>query len=243
MNDIQNEITEKCYLIKNDITIKNEITPKVAADFSVAFYKLFKDNYDEKLFINIIKKVMEFFNCAMMDFPNNSNSEKLKILINDIDTLKNPIEKIIVLKENDLNFLENKLLTETSEFYASEFKKLKKETNSFLSNKPFFLYRFSWKKKLKKKLIELLILERSITDSYTNIIQNNNEKNKILEEMFLEIKNNLKTFMIEVKPNIGKDLADTPYEYVMESQDDLKGFIFDIVISNFHQYSTLKKNV
>lgn len=242
MIDAQNEITEKCYLIKNDISVKNEITAKIAADFAVTYYKVFRENYDEKTFVYIIKKVMEFFNKAVIDIPKRKLETDAKKLTNDIDSLKEEVHKFskILFNKNFESSTTGDFSKEDLELYESDFKEIKKELKTLELNKPFFLLRWSWKKKIKKELSKLELLEKNSYNLYESFYENNKEKNRILEEIYLDIRKHLKSFMSDVKPNIGEELADIPYEYVIEGIDELKSFVFDVVISNFYQYYTLK---
>ncbi|MGL5056852.1 MAG: hypothetical protein ACRC6A_05765 [Fusobacteriaceae bacterium] len=242
MMDAQNEINEKCYLVKNDISIKNEITPKVAAEFAVTFYKMFKDTYDEKTFIYILKKVMEFFNKSTKDIPKRKVVSDAKKMLNEIDILKETVgifSKVILNKFED-NYSDNEFTENDLEIFDKNLQELKKELKILELNKPFFLLKWNWKNKIKKNLIKLNHLEAKILKLYDCFYEKNREQNEMLENLFLDIRKNLKLFMKDLKPTIGEELADIPYEHVVEDVDNLKSFVFDIVISNFYQYYNLK---
>lgn len=242
MVDAQNEITEKCYLIRNDMSIKNEITAKIAADFAVTYYKIFKDNYDEKTFIYLVKKVMEFFNKAIVEIPKKRLEHHAKDLINDIDSLKEEVHKFskILFNKSFENSVIGDFSKEDLELYENDFKEIKKELKTLELNKPVFLLRWKWKKNIKKQLYKLNSLEKNSYNIYESFYKDNEEKNRVLEEIYLDIRKHLKSFMLEVKPNIGEELADIPFEDVILGTNELKSFIFDVVISNFYQYYTLK---
>lgn len=242
MKSIQNEINEKCYLIKNDISVKDEITPKVAAEFAVTFYKIYRDDYDEKTFVNIVKKVMEFFNKSILDIPKKKVLTDAKKILNEMDSLKESVRSFskIFVNKTESRFYGESFTTVDLELCESQFKELKKNLKVLELNKPFILFRWNWKRKIKKELFKLNSLEGKTIKVYDYFYETNRERNEILEEMYLDIRKNLKSFMQDVKPTIGEELADIPYEHAVETVDDLKSFVFDVIISNFYQYYTLR---
>lgn len=242
MKDIQNEINEKCYLLKNDILVKNLITPKVAAEFAAVYYKIYKENYDEKIFVSIVKKMMEFFNSSLKSLPKKNIVSEAKNLLEDIEALKGNVQKYSkVFIKTDVsvtqqNFLSNRDL----KGYEDKLKDIKKDLKTLELNKPFF--KFFWKRKIKKELFKLNSIEKSILNIYDISYEENLKKSEEFEELFLDLKKDLKKFMQGIKPTIGEELADIPYQSVVENSEKLKSFIFDVVIKNCYEYYTLTEN-
>lgn len=243
MKDAQNEITEKCYLIKNDISVKNEITARVAAEFAVTFYQIFKDDFDEKKFLGIVKRVMEFFNRTIVYIPKRKLVSDMKKILDEIDSLKDMTQNFSKISVNNSKnkTTEETFTVEDVELCKIKLKELKKELKALELNKPFFLFRWKWKKSIKNELIKLNSLEEKSLKIYDNFYEKNKDRNEMLEEIYLDIRKNLKDFMKEIKPTIGEELVNIPYEHVVEGEDELKSFVFDVVISNFYQYYTLRE--
>lgn len=243
MIDFENELKEKCHLIKNDISMKNEITARVAADFAITYYKIFKKDYDEKKFIYLIKKTMEFFNKSILDIPKREIEVDSKKILNEIEDLKDSIQKIskIYYPNNNVeSFTEEEFSKEDLKLYEKEFKYIKKELKNLELNRPNILLKWNWKRKIKRELYKLNLLERKSYIFYEYFYEKNKEKTRILEELYNNMRKNIKEFMIDVKPTIGEELADISFEDIIQDIESLKSFTYNVIISNYYQYYTLK---
>lgn len=242
MVDAQNEINEKCYLIKNDILVKNLITPKVAAEFAAIYYKIYRENYDEKTFVSIVKELMEFFNSSVKNLPKKNLVLETKDLLDDIEILKGNVQKYskVFIKPESGIFQQSFSSNMDLKSYEDRLKDVKKDLKILELNKPFF--KFFWRRKIKKELFKLDSIEKSILNIYDTSYEENLKKSEEFEELFLDIKKDLKKFMQEIKPTIGEELADIPYQSVVQNLEALKSFIFDVVIKNCYEYYMLTEN-
>lgn len=235
---LDKEFKEQVLKIKNDLQ-KEKIEIRNWAEFAISFYKKFKNNYNEKLLIKIIKEVIEFYN------KNLEISEKRK-QIRNIDGLlekiaKNKEEILVLYKIKNLN--NNFFNKEKFDYNDSQFKEWEEELernrdkNFELKDKKFFFFSKKRKQKEAKVIIESLEkLSAEIKNSIEDIKIEVEEKDKDILRLFENINEDLKKFLFEVKDNIGVELAKLEYKKVISDFEITKKVIFSIILKNLCDY-------
>ena len=123
------------------------------------------------------------------------------------------------------------------ETMENKYKFLLKELEEIGEKKPFF-GRKKWKRSLEKINQQLNRIKLEIKNCIEQ--EKNSEKNKELKENFRVIMEDLKAFNLEVNPEIGVELASITYEEAMKNQNQLRSYVYEIVIANLYKYFMTK---
>lgn len=209
------------------------------AEFAVVFYKKYKANYNERLLVKIIKEIFEFYRQNLEISSKREQIATVDDLLKKIDENKNSICTLYKLP----NVENRKQSSEKLEYNKDQFKEWKeqlsksKDENNALKEKRIFFFSKSRKGKKAKIIIENLEkLINEILDSTDETREEVEMKNKDILKIFENIKEDLKKFVSEVKKDIGVELADINYEYVISDINVVKDFIFNVIIQNLYFY-------
>lgn len=228
-------LEEKIYQLQNDLD-KRKIEAKTMAEFAVVFYEKYEKNYNEKLLVQLCKRTMNFYNEGLKNLPD----EKKEFVLTKITSGVNKVQEKLKSLLGNIN-LGGNLDTETNEFdleiMENKYKFLIKELEDLGEKKPFF-GRKKWKNNLEKINQQLNRVKLEIENYIEK--EKNSEKNKELKENFKTIMEDLKTFNSEVNPEIGIELAPIIYEDAMKNENQLRSYVYEVVIANLYKYFITK---
>lgn len=228
-------IEEKICQLQNDLD-KKKIEAKTMAEFAVVFYEKYGENYNEKLLVQLCKRTMNFYNEGLKNLPDEKKEFILTKISNGVDKVQGKIKNLLGDFDSveDGDFKNNNFDIEAME---NKYKFLLKELENIGEKKPFF-GRKKWKRGLEKINQKLNRIKLEIKNCIEQ--EKNSEKNKELNESFRIIMEDLKAFNLEVNPEIGVELASITYEEAMKNQNQLRSYVYEIVIANLYKYFITK---
>lgn len=213
-------IEEKIYQLQNDLD-KRKIEAKTMAEFAVIFYEKYEENYNEKLLVQICKRTMNFYNEGLKNLPDEKKEFILTKITNGVEKVQGKLKTLLGNIEANIESTSgnNEFNIEVME---SKYKFLVKELEDLGEKKPFF-GRKKWKNSLEKISQQLNRIKLEIENYIER--EKNSEKNRELKESFKTIMEDLKTFNLEVNPEIGVELATITYEEAMKNENQLRSYI------------------
>lgn len=228
-------IEEKIYQLQNDLD-KRKIEAKTMAEFAVVFYEKYEENYNEKLLVQICKRTMNFYNEGLKNLPDEKKEFILTKITNGVEKVQEKLKTLLGNIEANIESTSgnNEVNIEVME---SKYKFLVKELEDLGEKKPFF-GRKKWKNSLEKISQQLNRIKLEIENYIER--EKNSEKNRELKESFKTIMEDLKTFNLEVNPEIGVELATITYEEAMKNENQLRSYIYEVVIANLYKYFITK---
>lgn len=228
-------IEEKIYQLQNDLD-KRKIEAKTMAEFAVVFYEKYEENYNEKLLVQICKRTMNFYNEGLRNLPDEKKEFILTKITNGVEKVQGKLKTLLGNIEANIESTSgnNEFDIEVME---SKYKFLVKELEDLGEKKPFF-GRKKWKNSLEKISQQLNRIKLEIENYIER--EKNSEKNRELKESFKTIMEDLKTFNLEVNPEIGVELATITYEEAMKNENQLRSYIYEVVIANLYKYFITK---
>lgn len=228
-------IEEKIYQLQNDLD-KRKIEAKTMAEFAVVFYEKYEENYNEKLLVQLCKRTMNFYNEGLKNLPDEKKEFILTKITNGVDKVQGKIKGLLgdISSSEEVNSEVNDFDVEVME---SKYKFLLKELEELGEKKPFFGKK-KWKNSLEKISQQLSRIKLEI-ENYVER-EKNSEKNRELKESFKTIMEDLKTFNLEVNPEIGVELATITYEEAMKNENQLRSYIYEVIIANLYKYFMTK---
>jgi|GEM_PF-6245081 len=228
-------IEEKIYQLQNDLD-KRKIEAKTMAEFAVVFYEKYEENYNEKLLVQICKRTMNFYNEGLKNLPDEKKEFILTKITNGVEKVQGKLKTLLGNIEANIESTSgnNEVNIEVME---SKYKFLVKELEDLGEKKPFF-GRKKWKNSLEKISQQLNRIKLEIENYIER--EKNSEKNRELKESFKTIMEDLKTFNLEVNPEIGVELATITYEEAMKNENQLRSYIYEVVIANLYKYFITK---
>lgn len=228
-------IEEKIYQLQNDLD-KRKIEAKTMAEFAVIFYEKYEENYNEKLLVQICKRTMNFYNEGLKNLPDEKKEFILTKITNGVEKVQGKLKTLLGNIEANIESTSgnNEFNIEVME---SKYKFLVKELEDLGEKKPFF-GRKKWKNSLEKISQQLNRIKLEIENYIER--EKNSEKNRELKESFKTIMEDLKTFNLEVNPEIGVELATITYEEAMKNENQLRSYIYEVVIANLYKYFITK---
>lgn len=228
-------IEEKIYQLQNDLD-KRKIEAKTMAEFAVVFYEKYEENYNEKLLVQLCKRTMNFYNEGLKNLPDEKKEFILTKITNGVDKVQGKIKGLLgdISSSEEVNSEVNDFDVEVME---SKYKFLLKELEELGEKKPFFGKK-KWKNSLEKISQQLSRIKLEI-ENYVER-EKNSEKNRELKDSFKTIMEDLKTFNLEVNPEIGVELATITYEEAMKNENQLRSYIYEVIIANLYKYFMTK---
>lgn len=228
-------IEEKIYQLQNDLD-KRKIEAKTMAEFAVVFYEKYEENYNEKLLVQLCKRTMNFYNEGLKNLPDENKEFILTKLTNGVDKIQGKLKSLLgdISSSEESNSEVNDFNIEVMEKkYNSLLEKLEK-----LGEKKPFFGRKKWKNNLEKINQQLNRIKLEIENYIER--EKNSEKNRELKESFKTIMEDLKAFNSEVNPEIGVELAPITYEDAMKNENQLRSYVYEVVIANLYKYFITK---
>ena len=206
------------------------------AEFAVIFYEKYEENYNEKLLVQICKRTMNFYNEGLKNLPDEKKEFILTKITNGVEKVQGKLKTLLGNIEANIESTSgnNEFNIEVME---SKYKFLVKELEDLGEKKPFF-GRKKWKNSLEKISQQLNRIKLEIENYIER--EKNSEKNRELKESFKTIMEDLKTFNLEVNPEIGVELATITYEEAMKNENQLRSYIYEVVIANLYKYFITK---
>ena len=224
-------LEEKIYQIQNDLNRK-KIEAKTMAEFAIVFYEKYKENYNEKLLIQICKRTMNFYEEGLKNLPNKDKEYFFETTIFDISKTQEKLNSFLKnIPQVDSQDLIEKINIENIE---DIYRNIIKQLNTMLIKKPSIFGKRKWKKNLEDGYNKLNQI-KEIIENYQEK-EKNSESNKRLEKNFKDLMEDLKNFSYNYDKEIGVKLVTITYEDVMKNEDILKNFIYEVVISNLYNY-------
>lgn len=222
-------IVEKIKLLERDIEVEN-IKARTMANFAIVFYQNISD-YDEELFVEIVKKTMIFFNKEVLIYPQKKE-------INELKNLEKKMKENINAFKTKFSFYKSELVNfEEEEDIKILYAKIRENLENLFLKKPKFIYgKGRWEKEVSKELgmlENLFLLIENERKSKAEDIQKQEEENSIL---FKEINESTKKFIKAFNPEIGSKLAEISYHEVSETVYNLSVYVINIIIKEFHDY-------
>lgn len=234
-NTLDNLLEEKISLLGNEME-KNKIQSKTMAEFAIIFYEKYTDNYDEALFIQICKRIMNFYNEAIKNIPDKDKEYRLNNIIKNLSNEKDKISSF--LKEKDIPTEVPKEKFNMNDI-EDRYKSTREEVNKLIQKKPFF--KKKWYDKLKDAYQKLEKIRFTI-ESYRED-ERNSEKNRKLKKVFEDLIENFKKFLSEVDGEIGIEIAqqNISYENAIQDEASLQNITYNFFLEKLYSYFQKKK--